>query len=73
MEDGIHIELGEHIALIGTTGSGKTEFFKRVLMPETKRLLIVDTEDRQFGDIDPIQLADGMKDAAAKVVALARG
>src|SRR5438034_5596919 len=44
------IELGEHVALLGTTGSGKTEFFKRVMIPETKRLLIVDTEDRQFGD-----------------------
>ena len=56
----IDIKPGEHLGMIGTTGSGKTVFFRKVFMPHLDRLIVVDTEERQFNDL-PIIKGDPMK------------
>ena len=56
----IDIKPGEHLGMIGTTGSGKTVFFRKVFMPHLDRLIVVDTEERQFNDL-PIVKGDPMK------------
>ena len=56
----IDIKAGEHLGMIGTTGSGKTVFFRKVFMPHLDRLIVVDTEERQFNDL-PIIKGDPMK------------
>lgn len=58
---GIDVTLGEHVVLLGETGSGKTETFKRQFMPKLRRLLIVDSEERQFNDIPELRRNDGHK------------
>jgi len=57
----IHVNLGEHVVLLGTTGSGKTYFFRHAFEPATERLLIVDTEDREFDDVPRIKATDGRR------------
>jgi len=48
----IKIESGEHLGLIGSTGSGKTYFFKHHLFPKLYRVLVVDTEEMQFNEVE---------------------
>lgn len=56
----IYVGNGEHLGMIGTTGSGKTYFFKKQFMPNLNRLIVVDTEERQFNDL-PVIKGDPMK------------
>ena len=56
----IDVRNGEHLGMIGTTGSGKTYFFKKQFMPNLNRLIVVDTEERQFNDL-PVIKGDPMK------------
>src|SRR5437016_5326049 len=60
------IKMGEHLVLLGTNGSGKTYFFRHVIEPEFDRLLVVDTEDREFSDLKLIQTRNG--DTVAKAI-----
>jgi DNA helicase HerA-like ATPase len=41
----LKLSLGEHGTIVGTTGSGKTEWAKSLLLPSTGRGIIIDTED----------------------------
>ncbi len=41
----------EHIGLIGSTGSGKTYWFSHAILPSLSRVLIVDTENMEFENI----------------------
>ncbi len=61
----IRVKMGEHLVLLGTNGSGKTEFFRRVILPKTNRLLVVDTEERQFNDLQAVKTPSGDKVARA--------
>ena len=70
---GIDITLGEHVVLLGETGSGKTEFFKRHLAPKLRRLLIVDTEERQFNNVPVLHRKDPLKIARAIPMDLTKG
>jgi len=56
----IEIKKGEHVGLIGTTGSGKTYYFRHVFEPATTRLVVIDTEERQFNDL-PVLKGDPFK------------
>ena len=63
----IEIKKGEHVGLIGTTGSGKTYYFRHVFEPETNRLIVIDTEERQFNDLsvlkgDPFKIVKKLPD-----------
>ncbi len=51
----IELEQGQHVGLIGTTGSGKTYFFKAAIMPQCKHLIVVDTEEMQFNALPEIR------------------
>jgi hypothetical protein len=59
------IEYGEHIGLIGSTGGGKTNYYRAIIEPSYPRQLIVDTEERQFDDIKEIRRHDGISLAKA--------
>lgn len=51
----IQINAGEHVGLIGTTGSGKTYYFRHELEPHLQHLVVIDTEERQFLDLNEIR------------------
>ncbi len=46
----VKLKPGEHYMIIGSTGSGKTYFAKKVLLPPWPRVLVIDTENMQFED-----------------------
>lgn len=48
------IRLGEHFGAIGSTGSGKTTYFRRVMLPPHRRLLITDTKGTDFRDFPKV-------------------
>jgi hypothetical protein len=48
------------MVLLGTNGSGKTYWFRHVIEPKADRLLIIDTEDMEFPDIETVK-GDGAK------------
>ena len=56
----IEIRKGEHVGLVGTNGSGKTYYFRHVFEPNLRRLIVIDTEERQFNDL-PVLKGDPMK------------
>jgi len=44
------INLGEHVSIVGITGSGKTFFSREGLLPSFSRVLVMDSEDFDFDD-----------------------
>ena len=48
------IETGQHVSIVGTTGSGKTYFAKNALLPLYSRIIVVDTEDYDFADFPAV-------------------
>jgi hypothetical protein len=62
----IDMRLGEHAILLGKTGSGKTMFFRKQWLSQLRRCMVVDTEERQFGDMKLLRRRDGK--AAARCV-----
>lgn len=56
----IEITKGEHTGMIGTTGAGKTYYFRHIFEKTCNRLIVVDTEEKQFNDLDIIK-GDPMK------------
>ena len=49
------INLGEHITVIGITGTGKTYFSRNALLPIFQRVLVVDTEEYDFEDFPVVK------------------
>ena len=46
----IDIAEGQHIVVLGQTGSGKTFYLKNALLKTVRRVLIIDTEEKEFND-----------------------
>ena len=53
-----YITLGEHVLIVGSTGSGKTYFWKHGLSRSFSRSLVVDTKGIDFDDLPPIRRKD---------------
>ena len=49
-EKTMKINLGEHITVVGITGTGKTYFSRNALLPIFQRVLVIDTEEYDFED-----------------------
>ena len=50
------IERGQHVVVLGSTGSGKTYFVRNCLLPLFDRVLIFDSEDMDFTDFPTLSL-----------------
>ena len=57
----MEIKLGEHMTLIGMTGSGKTYFAKNGILPAFNRLIIFDTEEMDFPEFKAVSVKDAIK------------
>ena len=78
MSDGeIQLKAGQHIAVLGRNGSGKTYWIRETLIPTWRRVIVLDTEQMDYDELTPvcvgtaIRLAKG--DKAFRVRVLARG
>ena len=50
------INLGEHMTVVGITGSGKTYFVRNAILPSFQRILVIDTEDYDFDDFPNVKI-----------------
>ncbi len=57
---------GEHIVVLGTTGSGKTFWCRHVLVPLWRRVIVVDTEDYDYRDYKGVSVQKAIELAASK-------
>lgn len=68
------IDEGQHLMVMGVTGSGKTYWVQHELLPSYPRVLVVDTEDYDFANMPrvstkrAVQLATGDRPFGARVV-----
>jgi hypothetical protein len=62
----VRIETGQHVCVIGTTGTGKTFFVRNALLPSFDRIIVVDTEDYDFTDFPRVSIATAVKLAKSR-------
>ena len=48
------VNKGEHLAVLGTTGSGKTFAVRNTYLPPWQRIIVVDTEEYDFQDFPKV-------------------
>jgi DNA helicase HerA-like ATPase len=49
------IESGQHVAVLGVTGSGKTYWMRNSLIPLWRRVIVADTEDLDYGNLPSVK------------------
>ena len=55
------LEAGQHISVLGTTGSGKTFFVRNAILPVYDRVLVVDSEDYDFPDFPAVSVPKALR------------
>lgn len=73
----MNIRRGEHVVVLGVTGSGKTYWVLHTLIPAWSRVIVVDTEDYDFTSLPEVGIDRALSlargDKAFKVRIGARG
>lgn len=68
-------QLGEHVSVLGATGTGKTYWVREDLLPQYRRVIVLDTEERDFNALPRVSqkravaLAAGDRPFRVRVVA----
>ncbi len=79
MSDGreFRFEAGQHMVVLGRTGSGKTYWIRETLIPTWRRAIVVDTEQMDYERLPAVSLRSALRyakgDKAFHVRVLARG
>ena len=61
----INLRLGEHVIALGKTGSGKTYLIKNAILRQSRRVLVVDSENMEFSEY---ALAKGAPERIVKAI-----
>jgi DNA helicase HerA-like ATPase len=57
----MQINSGEHVVVLGSTGSGKTFFCRNALLPAFSRIIVLDPEDYDFTDWPRVSVKQALK------------
>ena len=53
----MQLQKGEHMAVLGTTGSGKTFAVRNTYLPPWQRVVVIDTEEMDFNDFPKVSVS----------------
>jgi energy-coupling factor transporter ATP-binding protein EcfA2 len=57
----MEIKKGEHLSILGTTGSGKTYAVRNTYLPPWNRIIVVDSEEYDFKDFPKVSIRQALK------------